>query len=75
MRLFFDAGKYITRVESPRVGINHTRKEQVLLYIDKYFDMYNHEYLDSVYSACVEYIEDTLDDQDDGAQRCRKFHA
>ena len=64
MKLFFKAEKYITRVESPRISSARTRKSQVLLYIDKYFDMYNHEYLGSVYTACKEYIEEMMDDDD-----------
>jgi ribosomal protein S20 len=64
MKLFFKAEKYITRVESPRVSSDRSRKSQVLLYIDKYFDMYNHEYLGSVYTACKEYIEEMMDDED-----------
>ena len=64
MKLFFKAEKYITRVESPRVNSARSRKSQVLLYIDKYFDMYNHEYLGSVYTACKEYIEEMMDDED-----------
>ena len=63
MKLFFKADKYITRVESPRVNSARTRKSQVLLYIDKYFDMYNHEYLGSVYTACKEYIEEMMDEE------------
>ena len=64
MKLFFKAEKYITRVESPRISSDRSRKSQVLLYIDKYFDMYNHEYLGSVYTACKEYIEEMMDDED-----------
>ena len=64
MKLFFNAEKYITRVESPRISSDRSRKSQVLLYIDKYFDMYNHEYLGSVYTACKEYIEEMMDDED-----------
>lgn len=64
MKLFFNAEKYITRVESPRVNAARPRKSQVLLYIDKYFDMYNHEYIGSVYSACKEYIEEMMDEDD-----------
>ena len=64
MKLFFKADKYITRVESPRVNSARTRKSQVLLYIDKYFDMYNHEYLGSVYTACKEYIEEMMDEEE-----------
>ena len=64
MKLFFKAEKYITRVESPKVSSDRSRKSQVLLYIDKYFDMYNHEYLGSVYTACKEYIEEMMDDED-----------
>ncbi len=65
MGFFFNADKYITRVESPRVSRTQGRKAQVLEYIDKYFDMYNHEYLEEVLVACKNYIEDTLDDQDE----------
>ena len=64
MKLFFKAEKYITRVESPRISSDRSRKSQVLLYIDRYFDMYNHEYLGSVYTACKEYIEEMMDDED-----------
>ncbi len=64
MGLFFNADKYIVRVESPRVDSSRPRKAQVLLYLDKYFDMYNHEYLGSVHNACRNYIEDMMDDQD-----------
>ena len=62
MGLFFDANKYITRVESPRVNRSLSRKEQVLGYIDKYFDAFSTEYLQDVYSACRIYIEDTLEE-------------
>ena len=65
MSLFFNAEKYITRVESPRVNRALGRKAQVMAYLEKYFDMYNHEYMEDVCSACYEYIEDTLDDQED----------
>ncbi len=65
MGFFFNAEKYITRVESPRVTRSQGRKAQVLEYIDKYFDMYNHEYLEDVLTACKNYIEDTLDDQEE----------
>lgn len=65
MSLFFNAEKYITRVESPRVNRSLGRKAQVMAYLEKYFDMYNHEYMEDVCSACYEYIEDTLDDQED----------
>jgi hypothetical protein len=64
MGLFFNADKYITRVESPRVNRSLERKAQVLEYIEKYFDMYSHEYLEDVYRACRDYIEETMDDQD-----------
>ena len=65
MGLFFDAQKFITRVESPRVKKDISRKEQVIRYIEKYFDMFNHEYLEDVLSACISYIEETMDDQDE----------
>ncbi len=65
MGLFFDAEKFITRVESPRVDKSLSRKEQVTCYIEKYFDMYTHEYLEDVFSACIQYIDETLDDQDE----------
>ncbi len=65
MGLFFNAEKYITRVESPRVDRTLGRKARVLGYIEKYFDMYNHEYLEDVLSACIDYIDDTLEEQDE----------
>ena len=65
MGLFFDADKYITNVESPRVDRSLGRKEQVNRYLEKYFDMYSHEYLEDVFSACISYIDETLDDQDE----------
>ena len=64
MGLFFDAGKYITRVESPRIDKSLTRKEQVLGYINKYFDSYNHDYLESVQKACNKYIDEMFEYQD-----------
>ena len=64
MGLFFKAEKYLVRVESPRVDSRRPRKSQVLLYLDKYFDMYNHEYLTSVYNACKNYLNDLFDEQD-----------
>ena len=68
MSLFFNAEKYITRVESPRVSRSLGRKAQVMGYLEKYFDMYNHEYMEDVCRACYEYIEDTLDDQEDNSR-------
>ena len=68
MGFFFNADKYITRVESPRVDRTLGRKAQVLAYIEKYFDMYNHEYLGDVKTACINYIEDTLEEQDESAK-------
>ncbi len=64
MKLFFNVEKYLTRVESPRVNRSLSRKDQVLGYINKYFEMYNHEYLEDVKSACINYIEETLDEQE-----------
>ncbi|MBP3199777.1 MAG: hypothetical protein J6N21_22660, partial [Butyrivibrio sp.] len=64
MNIFFNAEKYIVRVESPRVDIKKPRKTQVLLYLNKYFDMYNHEYLGSVYSACRNYLTELYEDQE-----------
>ncbi len=64
MGLFFKAERYLFRVESPRVDSRRPRKSQVLLYLDKYFDMYNHEYLTSVYNACKNYLNDLFDEQD-----------
>jgi ribosomal protein S20 len=68
MGLFFNADKYITRVESPRVSHSLGRKAQVIEYLNKYFEMYNHEYMDDMCAACYEYIEDTLDEQDEPAK-------
>ncbi len=68
MSLFFNADKYITRVESPRVDRTLGRKAQVLAYIEKYFEMYSHEYLGDVKSACIAYIEDTLEEQEEDAK-------
>ena len=67
MGFFFNADKYITRVESPRISRTLGRKAQVLGYIEKYFDMYNHEYLEDVKKACCDYIEDTLEEQEEGS--------
>ena len=64
MGLFFDAGKYIKRVEKPRVDKTLDRKEQILCYIDKYFDAYNHDYLENVRSACKSYINEMFEEQD-----------
>lgn len=64
MRLFFDADKYIKRVDSPRVDRSLPRKEQILCYLNKYYDMFTHEYLEDVFTACKNYIEETFDDQD-----------
>ncbi len=66
MRLFFDADKYLVRVDSPRVNRSLTRKEQILCYLEKYYDMFTHEYLEDVFNACKNYIEETFDDQDTG---------
>lgn len=63
MGLFFNADKYITRVDSPRVSRSIDRKSQVLGYLYKYFEMFNHEYLEDVCLACTDYIEDTMDEQ------------
>ena len=57
------------RVESPRVDIKKSRKAQVLTYIDKYFDMFNHDYLGGVQKACKDYIEEMLDDQDESSKQ------
>ena len=71
MGLFFDAEKYITRVESPRVDRTLSRKEQIFSYLNKYYDMYNHEYLEDVFFACKNYIDETVEDQDDGTDNSR----
>ena len=63
MKIFFNADKYITRVESPRVSRTLSRKDQIPCYIDKYFDSFSTEYLGEVHEACTEYIEDTADRQ------------
>jgi hypothetical protein len=38
MGLFFAAGKYLTRVESPRIDATKDRQEQINDYIVKYFE-------------------------------------
>ncbi|MBQ7614045.1 MAG: hypothetical protein IJU77_03300 [Butyrivibrio sp.] len=68
MGLFFNADKYITNVESPRVNRSLSRKEQIISYIEKYYDMFTHEYLEDVFSACITYIEETVDDQEENTK-------
>ena len=58
--LFFDADKYIRRVESPRVKKTLGRKEQVVTYIQKYFEEYSPDYLDEVYNSCIRYIDESF---------------
>ncbi len=68
MGLFFNANKYIKNVERPRVDRNLPRREQILKYIDKYFDAYNHDYLENVKTACEKYINDMFEEQDTSAK-------
>ena len=63
MGLFFNADKYIVRVESPRVNASKPYKMQILLYLDKYFEMYEHEYLEGVHTACRSYLDEVLDEE------------
>ena len=62
MRLFFDADKYLMRVESPRINKELDRKQQILAYVDRYFGAFRHEYFDEVYDACVKYIDEMFED-------------
>jgi hypothetical protein len=64
MKLFFDADKYLLRVESPRINKELDRKQQILAYVDRYFVMFRHEYFDEVY-ACVKYIDEMFEDDSD----------
>ena len=65
MKLFFDADKYLLRVESPRISKELDRKQQILAYVDRYFVMFRHEYFDEVYDACVKYIDEMFEDDSD----------
>ena len=65
MKLFFDADKYLLRVESPRINKELDRKQQILAYVDRYFVMFRHEYFDEVYDACVKYIDEMFEDDSD----------
>lgn len=65
MKLFFDANKYLLRVESPRINKELDRKQQILAYVDRYFVMFRHEYFDEVYDACVKYIDEMFEDDSD----------
>ena len=65
MKLFFDADKYLLRVESPRINKEFDRKQQILAYVDRYFVMFRHEYFDEVYDACVKYIDEMFEDDSD----------
>lgn len=62
--LFFDADKYIRRVESPRVKNTLSRKEQVVTYIQKYFEEYSPDYLTDVYNSCIRYIDESYAGKD-----------
>ena len=63
MGFFFNADKFIVRVESPRVNASKPYKMQTLLYLDKYFEMYEHEYLEGVHTACRSYLDEVLDEE------------
>lgn len=65
MKLFFDADKYLLRVENPRFNKELDRKQQILAYVDRYFVMFRHEYFDEVYDACVKYIDEMFEDDSD----------
>ena len=65
MRLFFDADKYLMRVESPRINKELDRKQQILAYVDRYFVTFSHEYFDEVYDACVKYTDEMFEEDSD----------
>lgn len=65
MNIFFKADKYIVRVESPRINGAKNRKDQVMGYLERYFDMYNHEYLESMCNACRNYLNEIYEDPDE----------
>ncbi len=62
MKLFFDADKYLVRVESPRVRKELDRKQQISSYVDRYFSAFRHEYFVEVYDACLKYIDEMFDE-------------
>ena len=60
MGLFFDAGKYIDRVERPRGSDQLDRKEQVSEYILRYFEMYTHDYIQKAMFSARIYAKDVM---------------
>lgn len=62
MGLFFNAAKYLKRVEKPRIDKTLTGREQILAYINKYFDEYSHDYIEKVKSACTRYIDEMFEE-------------
>lgn len=66
---FFDADKYITRVESPRVKNTLDRKAQIIEYIKKYFEEFSPDYLDDVRASCIRYIQELPIEQHNPEQK------
>lgn len=64
MGLFFDAGKYLTRVESPRINTTKDRRDQINDYIVRYFEMYPHDYIQKAQFAARIYVNEILQDKD-----------
>lgn len=60
MGLFFDAAKYIKRVESPRVSGALDRRGQISEYIVRYFEMYSHDYIQKVMLSARVYAKDVM---------------
>ncbi len=63
MRLFFDAGKYLTRVERPRKNTTKDRRDQINDYIVRYFEMYPHDYIQKAQFAARIYVNEILPDE------------
>ena len=63
MGLFFDAGKYLTRVESPRINTTKDRRDQINDYIVRYFKMYPHDYIQKAQFVARIYVNEILPDE------------
>lgn len=61
MGLFFDTGKYLTRVESPRIDATKDRREQINDYIVKYFEMYPHDYTQKAFKLYCTMMSKTFE--------------
>ncbi|MBP3197143.1 MAG: hypothetical protein J6N21_09080 [Butyrivibrio sp.] len=62
MGLFFDAEKYLTRVESPRIDTTKDRRDQINDYIVRYFEMYSHDYIQKAEFSARIYVNEVLPD-------------